>query len=93
MRCATKLSGPHDQGLVKHATPLQVGDQRHAGPIDLLGLESNAIFDATDAVRKAADLLADYGWLAREAIPTGAAGGRPTERYLIHPAMLNGGHA
>ena len=43
-----------------------------------------------EAVRKAADLLADYGWLAREAIPTGAAGGRPTERYLIHPMLLNG---
>ena len=46
-----------------------------------------------DAVRKAADLLADYGWLAREVIPTGAAGGRPTERYPIHPALLNGGRA
>lgn len=46
-----------------------------------------------EAVRKVADLLADYGWLAREAIPTGAAGGRPTDRYLIHPRLLNGGGA
>lgn len=46
-----------------------------------------------DAVRKAADLLADYGWLSREAIPTGAAGGRPTDRYLIHPTLLKGGGA
>ena len=44
-----------------------------------------------DAVRKAADLLADYGWLVREAMPTGAAGGRPSERYLIHPTLLKGG--
>ena len=44
-----------------------------------------------DAVRKAADLLADYGWLAREAVPTGAAGGRPSDRYLIHPMLLKGG--
>lgn len=43
-----------------------------------------------DAVRKAGDLLADYGWLARETIPTGSAGGRPSERYLIHPALLAG---
>lgn len=47
----------------------------------------------TDAVRKAADLLADHGWLAREVIPGGAKGGRPSERYLIHPMLLNGGGA
>lgn len=44
-----------------------------------------------DAVRKAADLLADYGWLARVAVPSGAAGGRPSDRYLIHPMLLKGG--
>ena len=43
-----------------------------------------------DAVRKAADLLADYGWLAREAVPTGATGGRPSDRYLIHPMLMKG---
>lgn len=43
-----------------------------------------------DAVRKAAHLLADYGWLARETVPTGANGGRPSERYLIHPILLRG---
>lgn len=59
----------------------------------LVAVKHWAGLGTTDAVRKAADLLTDYGWLAREAIPTGAAGGRPTERYLIHPAMLNGGHA
>jgi putative DNA primase/helicase len=46
-----------------------------------------------DAARKAADLLADYGWLARQTVPTGAKGGRPSERYLIHPALLAGGRA
>jgi putative DNA primase/helicase len=43
-----------------------------------------------DAVRKAADLLADYGWLARETVPSGAKGGRPSDRYLIHPKLLRG---
>lgn len=46
-----------------------------------------------DSVRKAAELLADYGWLAREAIPTGNKGGRPSERYLIHPTLMNRGGA
>ncbi|NWF45282.1 DUF3987 domain-containing protein [Hydrogenophaga sp. D2P1] len=46
-----------------------------------------------DAVRKAADLLADYGWLARESVPAGPSGGRPTERYQIHPALLKGGRS
>lgn len=44
-----------------------------------------------DAVRKAADLLADYGWLVKESAPAGSAGGRPTERYLIHPMLIKGG--
>ena len=44
-----------------------------------------------DAVRKAADLLADYGWLEREATPSGATGGRPSERYVLHPVLAKGG--
>jgi putative DNA primase/helicase len=38
-----------------------------------------------DAVRKAADVLADYDWLRRVLVPGGAAGGRPSERYTINP--------
>lgn len=57
----------------------------------LVAVKHWAGLGATDAVRKAADLLADYGWLAREAVPTGAAGGRPSDRYLIHPMLLKGG--
>ena len=38
-----------------------------------------------DAVRKPADVLADYDWLRRELVPGGAAGGRPSERYTINP--------
>ena len=40
------------------------------------------------AVRKAADLLVDYGWLDKETSPTGEAGGRPSERYLVHPLLV-----
>ena len=40
------------------------------------------------SVRKAADLLVDYGWLEKETSPTGEAGGRPSERYLMHPLLL-----
>jgi putative DNA primase/helicase len=47
--------------------------------------------DTTEAVRKAAELLADYGWLRRELVPTGAQGGRPSERYEVHPVLLQGG--
>lgn len=57
----------------------------------LVAVKHWAGLGTTELVRKAADLLADYGWLSRELIPTGAAGGRPTERYLIHPKLLNGG--
>jgi putative DNA primase/helicase len=43
------------------------------------------------AVRKAADVLTDYDWLRREVVQAGAAGGRPSDRYLINPALLKGG--
>jgi putative DNA primase/helicase len=38
-----------------------------------------------DAVRKAADVLADYDWLRRELVTGGAAGGRPSDRYTVNP--------
>lgn len=44
-------------------------------------------------VRVAADVLMDYDYLRREAVPSGAAGGRPSDRYLINPALLKGGAA
>lgn len=44
-------------------------------------------------VRTAAELLADYGWLARETVQSGDAmgRGRPSERYLVHPTLIQGG--
>ena len=45
-----------------------------------------------EAVRKAADLLADYDWLRRDVLhssdPLGR--GRPSDRYTINPAALKG---
>jgi putative DNA primase/helicase len=43
-----------------------------------------------DSVRKAAELLVDFGWLARDSVSSTAMGGRPTERFLIHPMLLDG---
>ena len=43
-----------------------------------------------DAVRKAADVLADFDHLRRDVVPTGATGGRPSDRYTINPAALRG---
>jgi putative DNA primase/helicase len=41
-----------------------------------------------DAVRKAADVLVGYDWLRREVTPSGATGGRPSDRYTINPVLL-----
>jgi putative DNA primase/helicase len=41
-----------------------------------------------DAVRKAADVLADYDHLRQDVQQTGSAGGRPSERYSVNPATL-----
>lgn len=38
-----------------------------------------------DAVRKAAEVLADYDWLRRDVVQGGASGGRPSDRYIINP--------
>lgn len=59
----------------------------------LVAVKSWAGLNSVDSVRKAADLLTDYGWLARETVPIGSAGGRPSERYLIHSTLLAGGKA
>lgn len=78
----TKIKGGklHDRDgvLLDAFTPRQVSGKHWAG------------LDTPDAVRKAADLLADYGWLVREVARPGAAGGRPSDRYLIHPMLKAG---
>ena len=40
-----------------------------------------------DAVRKAADVLADYDWLRRDVVQSGDAlgRGRPSDRYTVNP--------
>ncbi len=67
-----------DGVLLESFTPREVAVKHWAG------------LATPDAVRKGADLLADYGWLALEAKPTGASGGRPSERYLLHPVLIGG---
>lgn len=44
-----------------------------------------------DAVRKAAELLEGHGWLKRDDVASGVKGGRPSERYRIHPALFGRG--
>jgi putative DNA primase/helicase len=43
-----------------------------------------------EAVRRAAEVLVEYGWLVREDVPPGPAGGRPSERYILNPAATGG---
>ncbi len=44
-----------------------------------------------DAVRKAAEVLADFDWIKADAGQTSSLGGRPTgDRYAINPAALAG---
>ena len=54
-------------------TPRQVAIKHWAG------------LDTPDAVRKAADVLADFDWLRRDVVPGGAAGGRSSDRYTVNP--------
>lgn len=42
----------------------------------------------TEAARKAAEVLVDFDWLARDVSQPGRAGGRPSECYRINPMAL-----
>ena len=44
--------------------------------------------DQTDAVSKAADLLVDHNFLRKIVVNGGPLGGRPSEQYIINPALL-----
>jgi len=45
----------------------------------------------TEEVRKAASMLEVYDWLRVEVGQAGAAGGRPSETFRIHPCLKSGG--
>ena len=68
-----------DGAMLDSFTPRQIAVKGWAG----LG--------TPEAVRKAANLLADFDWLRRELTPSGAAGGRPSDRYRINPAAFKEG--
>ena len=70
-----KLSDAHGSVLLQF-TPRQVAVKHWAG----LG--------TPDAVRKAADLLADYGWLVKDVVSL--PGRRDSEIYVLHPQLLKG---
>ena len=82
-RLLAKLKGGKltdaDGVMLESFTPRQVAVKGWAG----LG--------KPEAVRKAADLLVEYDWLRRDLVPSGATGGRPSERYAIHPSVMKGG--
>jgi uncharacterized protein DUF3987 len=43
--------------------------------------------DTAERARMAVAVLVDASWIRRENVGPGAAGGRPTEEYLVHPAV------
>lgn len=71
--------GDGNGALWESFTPRQVAVKHWAG------------LNTPKAVRQAAELLCDYGWLRKETTSTGEGGGRPSERYLIHPSLINRG--
>ena len=44
-----------------------------------------------EAVKKALALLTDYEYINPQISPTSPKGGRPSEKYLINPKLLDGG--
>jgi len=73
-----KAKGDLDPLAFPSFTPRQIVQKGWAGLGD------------TDVVRKAADLLVDYGWLRREIVQSSdeLGRGRTSERYVIHPTLL-----
>ena len=71
---AGKLTG-RDGVILDSFTPRQVAQKCWAG------------LATPDAMRKAADVLADYDWLRRDVVQSGDAlgRGRPSDRYTVNP--------
>ncbi len=44
----------------------------------------------SEGVRAAAEVLIEHGYLQSERVTSNAIGGRPTERYIVNPALLSG---
>ncbi len=65
-----------DGVIVNTFTPREVAIKHWAG------------LDTPEAVRNGADLLADHDYLRRDVVQAGAAGGRPSQRYTINPAIF-----
>jgi putative DNA primase/helicase len=53
-----------------------------------IALKGWAGLGEVELVRQAADVLVAYGYLHPEVKPTGDHGGRPSERYQIHPCLI-----
>ena len=68
-----------DGAVVETFTARQVAQKRWAG------------MEEAEAVRNAAAVLVDHGWLRIEASPRAETGGRPSERYSMHPMLMTGG--
>ena len=64
-----------DGVILDRFTPRQVAVKHWAG------------LATPEAVRKAAESLADYDWLRKEVVPGGASGGRPSDHYTVNPAV------
>ncbi|MBM3763271.1 MAG: DUF3987 domain-containing protein [Acidobacteria bacterium] len=45
--------------------------------------------DTPERVRTACELLVDYGWIRELALESGTNGGRPSQRYEIHPEVTH----
>jgi putative DNA primase/helicase len=43
--------------------------------------------DSPEAVKRAAEVLLDAGWLREVSIESGSSGGRPPVRYAINPRL------
>jgi len=76
-----ETSTDRDGVILDTFTPRQIAVKGWAG------------LNTPDAVRKAADVLADYDHVRRDVVQGGAAGGRPSDRYIINPALLGMGGA
>ena len=49
-RRAAEFAGPDDERVLEHAALLEVGDEGHAGAVDFLGLELDAVLHAAVVV-------------------------------------------
>lgn len=83
------ITTPQMRAARELARKLETGEVGAAGSFTAREIYGNGWsgLDTPDAVKAAADVLLDAGWIRCESVKPGPGGGRPSTRYIVNPKV------